>query len=257
MLDLNQAGEQKEATGGPIPPKSIVLVRLTLRPTKTGKTPGSDPLLTRADSGMEYLDCEFEVLSGTFTGKKIWDNLNLCGAREEGQKKSVDITTRLLRAMVEAVRNINPKDQSPAAVQARKLQRLNELQGIVFGVRVGIKKIKPGDKYVNNTIYRIITPDHEFYAQVMNGQELISSEPIPEPPQANASPSPGWAAPGAAPKPDAPVQGVMAGKWGTVGGQPTVTPPAAANPNPGWATPPSTQGPAFPSEASGMDDVPF
>jgi hypothetical protein len=256
MLDLNNAGEQKEGSG-PIPPKSIVPVRMTLRPAKPGKNPGSQPLLTRAESGMEYLDCEFEILAGQFVGRKMWDNFNLFGARDEGQKKSVDITLRLLRAIVEAVRNINPKDHSPAAVQARNLNSLEELQGTIFGVKVGIKKIKAGDRYVNNSISRIITPEHEFYSQVMNGQDLITSEPVPEITQASAAPAPGWASPGSAARPAAPA----AQGWAPPA---PASRPAPAQTTPAWAQQPlagqrqgQDLGPAFPSEASGMDQVPF
>ena len=260
MLDLNTAGEQKEAAGA-IPPKSIVPVRLTVRAPKAGSE-GSHPLLTRSSNGLEYLNCEFEVMAGQFTGRKIWENLGILG-HTEGQKKNVEISTRKLRAIVEAVRNINPKDQSPQAAQGRRLQSPEELQGILFGVKVGVEKPEAGDRYVNNTISLVITPDHEFYAQVMNGQELITNEPVPTIPQASASPAPGWAAPGAAPaKPAAPVQGTFGG-WGTQ--QPGQAVPAApAHPAqpahaaaPAWAARAAGQGPAFPTNASGMDDVPF
>lgn len=252
MLDLNTAGEQKEAAGA-IPPKSIVPVRLTVRAPKAGSE-GSHPLLTRSSNGLEYLNCEFEVMAGQFTGRKIWENLGILG-HTEGQKKNVEISTRKLRAIVEATRNIQPKDQSPQAVQGRRLKSPEVLQGIVFGVKVGVEKPEAGDRYVNNTISLIITPDHEFYSQVMNGQDLITNEPVPAIPQATAAPAPGWAAPASAPKPAAPVQGSFGG-W-------TPPPPAAPAQQlaraaaPAWATQPAGSGPAFPSEASGMDDVPF
>lgn len=269
MLDLNQAGEQKEAVGA-IPPKSIVPVRLNIRAPKAGFE-GSHPLLTRSEKGLEYLNCEFEVAAGQFQGRKIWENLGIFGITD-GQKKNVEISTRKLRAIVEASRGINPKDQSPQAVQGRRLQSFEALQGIIFGVKVGVEKPEAGDRYVNNTISLIITPDHEFYAQVMGGQELITAESVPSIPQASAAPAPGWAASGApSAKPAAPVQGSFGGWGAQQQPQPvqTVQGQSAQGVTPGWAqtaqaqahTPhPAAQyqaGPAFPSNASGMDDVPF
>lgn len=250
VLDLNQAPEQRESAG-PIPPKSIVPVRLTIRQPKEGKV-GFHPMVTRSDTAYEYLDCEFEVLAGQFQGRKIWENLGLQG-QTDGQKRGVEIAMRKLRAIVEAVRNINPKDASPQAAQGRRLSSPEEIQGATFGVKVSCDKPKPGDRYVNNSISLVITPDHEFYGRVMAGEELITTEPIPEIPQngAGASPQPGWTAP--ASKPAAPAQGTFGG-WGAKQQQQPAAKPAHTS-APAWAQP--TQGPAFPSTASGMDDVPF
>ncbi|MFP5223141.1 MAG: hypothetical protein ACLGSA_12695 [Acidobacteriota bacterium] len=285
MLDLNEAEGQTEARGA-IPPESIVLVRLNLRTPKAGKAQGSHALLTRASSGMEYLDCEFEVVSGTYTGRKMWNNMNLLGTiSTDGQKKAVDITKRMLRAIMEATRGFRPDDASPAAVEARKLQSLDVLQGLMFGVKIGVEKPMDGDRYVNNNIKRIITPDHEFYATVMQGGEFISDKPVPEIPQAAGGPSPSWAAPGtqapnAAPAaPAAPRQGNLTAPGAATFQAPAshqappvqqqYAPPAQhpyqhpyqqppqgnGTPSPAWAR--NDLGPAFPSEASGMDDVPF
>jgi hypothetical protein len=101
---------------------------------------------------------------------------------------------RSLRAIVEASRGINPKDQSPASTKARILNSLAELNGLEFGVVVDCEKPSVGDKYVNNTIKKVITPDHEFYAKVMAGEESISAEPLPVIPASHADPKPGWAA---------------------------------------------------------------
>lgn len=280
MLDLNEAEGQSEARGA-IPPESIVLVRLNLRTPKAGKAQGQYPLLTRASTGMEYLDCEFEVVSGTYTGKKMWDNLNIMGTvSTDNQRKSVDISKRMLRAIAEAVRGIDPKDASPSAVQARHLQSFEQLQGVMFGVKVGVEKPMAGDRYVNNNIKRIITPDHEYYANVMQGGEFISDKPIPEIPQAAGGPSPSWAAPGTqAPNaaPAAPRQGSLTAPGAATFQAPAAhqappvqqqyAPPAqqqyqqpAPNngvPNVAWAQPHPPQGGAFPTTAAGMDDVPF
>lgn len=261
VLDLNDAEEQREGTSGAIPPKSIVPVQLTIRRPKQGKE-GFHPMVVASDTGYQYLDCEFEVMAGQFQGRKIWENLGLMGT-SDGQKKGVEIAKRKLRAIVEAIRNIQPKDASPQAAQGRRLNSIEEIQGAFFGIKVGVEKPKSGDKYVNNSIALIITPDHEFYNQVMSGNDLITDEALPDIPPASGSPAPSWAAGGAAKAPAAAPPGQ--GSWAA---PKTQTPPAGNSSTattPGWATQPAQLhtpaqdhlGPAFPTEASGMDSIPF
>jgi len=212
-IDLNQAEEQREARGA-IPPKSKVLVKLNIRPAKEGFE-GSAPGLTTARSGMEYLSCELEVLAGQFKGQKIWNNYNVQNASTDGQRKAIEISMRSIRAMVEASRNINPKDASPTAKQARLLNEWTDLDGIYFPVVVGCEVSTPnaqGTRYVNNTIEKIVTPDQDDYAMLMEGGEVITDNPLPKIPEAgeSAPPSPAW---GKAPQPATVPQ--QANKWAT------------------------------------------
>lgn len=297
VIDLNDAEEQKESFS-PIPPDSMVLVRMTLLYPKNNN--GQSNFVGLSDSGYQFLNPELEVLSGKFTGRKFRENLGVgtildtipqgqpvppdVKAKGDNQAKAVQIAMRKVRAMVEASRNINPKDQSPAALQNRRLSDWRELDQMFFGIVVGVQKIKAGDRYVNNEIKKVITPDHEFYATVMQGGEFISDKPVPEIPQASGGPSPSWAAPGtqaptAAPAaPVAPRQGNLAAPGSATFSAPAAhqappaqqqyAPPAQQQyqqppqgngaPSPAWATPqPGQGGPAFPTEASGMDQVPF
>jgi len=206
VFDLNQAEEQKEFLGA-IPPGSMVKVKLTI---KQPKNPGSDPCLSVTKNGLEQLGCEFEVVSGTFKGKKMWENYGITGAKTEGHQKNIQISMRSLRAMVEASRGISPKDQSPAATKSRMLESVAELNGLEFGIVVDCEKPSAGDRYVNNTIKKIITPDHDdFYAKVMAGGEFISAEPVPQIPEGNPDPKPDWASAqgAAAPATSAPASG--------------------------------------------------
>ncbi|KAF0234122.1 MAG: hypothetical protein FD177_1034 [Desulfovibrionaceae bacterium] len=277
-IDLNQAEEQKESFG-PIPPDSMVLVRVTLLCPKNNN--GQSNFVGLSDSGYQFLTAELEVLSGSFIGKKFRENLGVAAATDKGMQ-GVQIAMRKIRAMVEASRGINPKDQSPAALQSRKLSDWRELDQMFFGIVVGVQKPKPGDRYVNNEIKKVITPDHEFYATVMQGGEFISDKPVPEIPQAAGGPSPSWAAPGtqtpnAAPAaPVAPRQGNLTAPGAATFQAPAANqappvqqqyappaqqqyqqPPANGVPNVAWAQPQPGQGGAFPTEASGMDQVPF
>lgn len=263
-IDFNAADEQRESAGA-IPAGSMVKVRLTVRPPQVA---GSDPMLKLSKKGdCEMLDCEFEVIAGQFATRKIWNNYIIDGV-SDGHKKAGQISMRTMRAIVEAMRGISPKDQSSAATQARVIAGWSDLQGAEFGIVVGIDQPKPGDRYVNNTIKRILTADDEQYQAIMAGGEILTDAPIPEIPQASAAAAtPGWAAPKAAPA--APAQGALptgpaAPKqaWQTpktAAAATTATPPQANGGMPKWAAPTGGQmpPPAFPSQASGMDDVPF
>jgi len=274
-IDFNAADEQRESAGA-IPAGSMVKVRLTIRQPEAGFV-GSDPMLKLSKKAdCEMLDCEFEVVSGQFATRKIWNNYIVDGV-STGHKKAGQISMRTMRAIVEAMRGISPKDTSPAATQGRRIAQWSDLQGAEFGVAVGVDQPKPGDRYVNNTIKRILTADDEQYQAIMAGGEIITDAPIPEIPQASAATAaPGWAAPKATPA--APAQGTLqapstaapktawqAPKTASV---PVATPaPAGAMPStsaakggmPKWAAPAGGQmpPPAFPTQVSGMDDVPF
>lgn len=242
-LDLNQADEQRESLGA-IPPNSMVKVRMDIRKPEYAKQ-GSDPMLTVSRNGdCEMLNCEFVVTAGAFQGKKIWNNFVVAGA-SDGHKKAAQISMRTMRAIVEAVRGISPKDASPTATQARMLNAWGDLQGVEFGIIVAIEPPKAGDKYVNNRIKRIVTKDDEQYQHVMSGGEIITDAAIPEIPQAApTTAAPAWAAP----KPAAPpVQATLppTQPWQAPKAAVTPPPPQANGGMPGWAAP------------KGMDGVPF
>lgn len=256
MIDLNNAEEQREGTGSKAcPPDSIVMVQMILRQPKAGSE-GSMPMLVRAQSGLEQLDCEFVISGGAYGGAKWFDRLSVGNAHTEGQKKAVDIAMRTIRAMVESSRGINPKDASPSAAQQRVLQSWEELNGIYFPAMLDAVVSEPngqGKCFVNNKLKRVITPDKaEEYALVCNGGEIITDKPLPEIPATEASAKPNWAAPApapqAAPKTAAPMAPPAAAAPRPAA-QPVAHPQAVApRPAPNWAqTPP----PAAPPRADG------
>lgn len=218
-IDLNTAEEQREG-GRTVPPGSIVLVQMTIRQPKAGME-GSDPFLTMARSGMEYLNCEFEVAQGSYKGQKFWDNFNVAGATTAGQAKAVEISMQRLRAIVEASRGISPKDSSPQATQNRILKSWEELNGVYFPAMLDAVLSDPSPKdgkvYVNNTLKRIITPDKtEEYTTVADGGEIITNNPLPSvdaAPVRPASPAPPAAPQYVAPPAAAPAQNPIP-KWG-------------------------------------------
>lgn len=177
MINLNNAEEQKEFTKGPIPSGSMVKLKMTIREPSTEKKSSVDPMLTKpaSNNGNDYLNCEFEVVTGTFENLKIWQNLVLAGS-----DKASKISMATLRAIVEAARNVSPEDASPAATQARNLNSFADLNNMEFPAVVGIEQPKKGDLYINNNIKKIITPNMPEYQELMSGGEKITNTPIPE-----------------------------------------------------------------------------
>lgn len=240
MLNFNGAGEQKEFGGGngPIPPKSIVKVRMAVREPSDKKRSSIHPMLTisSADNNNHYLDCEFEVMTGRFAGVKVWQNFIVSGS-----EKATAISMAFLRAVIEASRGIDPKDASPLATQARILSDWRDFSGMEFPVMIGVKKPKVGDQYINNEIMRAITPDKAEYRQVMAGGEIVSDLPIPAIPEGGQSTQQGAPAWGAAQQPAPPTQQSPPPAW--AGAQ--APPPVQSPPPPQQSSPAGSKKPAW------------
>jgi len=191
MIDLGQAPEQKETNNGPIPPKSIVLVRMEIRHPKAGKQAQDDPEVTVFSSGLRGLDCEFHVVGGKYVGTKIWENLFLPPGMQtitltKGQEGACNGAFAKMRAMIEASRNLDPND--PAA--NRSINSWFDLHDLTFPVKVGVQKPKPTDIYINNSISKVLVPGDEHFDEVSAGGEVITDEPIPELPKASETAQP-------------------------------------------------------------------
>ncbi|MCP4120997.1 MAG: hypothetical protein GY820_12715 [Gammaproteobacteria bacterium] len=182
---INFAEEKEQPTGGCIPEDSICLFRMEIRqPTKEEKK-SQDPWVSQSDTGIKYLDCCFEVTCGAYKGRKIFEVIALPVSMQTaqltaGHVKWANGSGAKLRAITEAVRGIDPKDQSRNAMIGRAVNGWHEFNGMIFPVKVGYKKIEDKDKYVNNRIRAIITPNRDGYQSVMDGGEIITDKPIPE-----------------------------------------------------------------------------
>ena len=253
-IDLNTAGEQQTSTSLVIPPHSKVQVQLSIIYPDAGRAGASAPELTRAHSGLEYLATKLTVTRGSFAGKVMYQNFNLANAQTTGQQKAVDISIRSIRAMVEASRGIRPKDNSPTATQARKLQRWSELDGLTCFIVVDCEQSQPSHKgkvYINNRLYSVVTIDDPCYQQLTQQGEIISNEPVPEVQQTTAAapaPRPSWVAQQPASAASAPTPA-----WGQPAPtQQPATPLQPAAPTPSWgATPPPM------AASANTDTVPF
>ncbi|MDY0037972.1 MAG: hypothetical protein RBS05_18835 [Zoogloea oleivorans] len=226
MLDFNQDEIQGAVGAGPIPEDSIVQLRMSIRPPRTGKEGNEHGLFCRSAKGNEYIDVEFECPEGSaFAGRKIWEMFTLAG-REE----AVKISRRTLRAILESARGISPSDMSPQATEARKISDWADFNGMAFLAQVGIvveQSTKDGRWYANNTIKKVITKDD---GDAYSG-EKISDKPLPTLPDATAT------------QPAAPAPAANAPAWGqTQAAAPASVAPAVAAapaqkpPMPAWAT---------------------
>lgn len=197
FLDLNEASEQSTGMGSAIPPNSCVVVKIHLRSASeasSGKSEqlkqGSKPLLIKSKkSSLEYLDAVMEVVDGKYKGRKIYHKFNCLGAQNDGQRKAVDISRAQIRALVECAKGIDPKDNSPQACQARKVD-LEDLEGMVFPILVDCEQSQTINKtgteyYCNNVMKRIIVSSDIQWTELREKGEVISDEPVPTYPVAS------------------------------------------------------------------------
>lgn len=185
IIDLGQEQEQKERAYGPVPGGSRVLVRLTVEPPRYPSS--EDRLVAQAKSGLLYLYCRLEVIGGTYDGVYWHENIMLpCGVQyiglTEGQRKVCGSGGRTLRAIVEAVNRIEPKDVSPQAAEKRRLSSWSELDGVEFPARLGIDRQpyegNDGRLYWSNTLGRVLTCSDREYQEILNGGEFITDGPV-------------------------------------------------------------------------------
>lgn len=180
MIDLSQEQEQKSAYG-PVPSGSRVLVRLTIEKPKYASH--DDELVAMAKTGLLQLFCRLEVAAGSYEGVVWYENITLPSRAQnirltEGQQKACGSGGRTLRAIVEAVRGVDPKDKSPEADRKRVLNSWSDLDGMEFPARLGISREpyegSDGRMYWSNTLVRILPCTDKEYQEIMNGSEVIT-----------------------------------------------------------------------------------
>jgi hypothetical protein len=168
-FDFNSVDEQSFDV---IPDGTIVVVQLKIREGNAGE----NGLLTRSKNGKaEGLDCEFTVVEGPHTKRKIFGFYVLSGVTD-GHAQAADITKRRLRAILESARGIKPADVSDAAKKAR-VAEYRDFAGICFMTKLGIEPAK-GDFKAKNILASVITPDmKEWHPIEQIEQPLMHSTP--------------------------------------------------------------------------------
>ena len=159
-IDFNLAERQSAPAGEPIPEGTVAPVIMALREIKTGK------------SGAQGLDVEYTVTAGPFKGRKAWGWIGIAGNGSEDHNTMVRISHAALRAMLESAYGIDPADDKAAAMEARRINEWEDLDGLEFVARFSVEAAKD---YVDqrtgetktgkakNTL-RAVTPDDQDYA---------------------------------------------------------------------------------------------
>lgn len=109
-----------------------------------------------------------------------------------------------------------------AARRPLQVKSVEELNNLRFPAKLGLKKephIKDGREYWNNRILAVVTPEKKEYSQLMSGREIITD--------------------------------------GAITGVKPVSSASSSTVSAGASYSTSSGSAPFPSEASGMDDVPF
>lgn len=204
-MDFNNAPKQ-ESNFELIPNGTIATVAMKIRPGGAGEG-GWFKQSQSSDSIM--LDCEFVVVSGPYAKRKIWQFVGISGGKLNDKGESIfgNMGKALIRAILESARNINPEDQSQQAMDARRINSLDDFQGMEFRARIGVQKDKTGQYDPKNQIKEAVTPDMKGYVDdgTGGGQPMAQAAPAaaapawggsstpPPPPSEAANPTPAWA----------------------------------------------------------------
>jgi hypothetical protein len=181
-FDFNTADEQRGFDV--IPDKTVAIVQMHVREGNAGE----DGLLKRSKSGgAEGLDCEFTVVEGPYTKRKIFGFYVLSGTTD-GHAQAADITRSRLRAILESARGIKPTDVSEVAKKAR-IAEYRDFDGIRFMARIGVEPAK-GEYRAKNVLATVITPDmKEWHPIEQVEQPLMHALPT----EAKTIVKPAWA----------------------------------------------------------------
>ena len=197
--DFNDAEQQNDFNV--IPKGTVARLRMTIKP---GGYDHPDFNWTGGyatqsfETGSVYLSCEFVILEGPFAKRKVFSNIGLYSPKGEtwGQ-----MGRSFIRAMLNSSRQINPKDMSPQAAAARRIQGFHELDGIEFVGRIDVEKDGKGEW--RNIVKFAIEPGAPEYLQPAGHSASIPSRattanpashpgiPAAKPAPANHKPS--WA----------------------------------------------------------------
>ena len=127
--DFGNAEDQQ--TFDIIPKGTIARVRMTIKPggyndPDQGWTGG---YATLGDSGAVYLNCEFVVTEGPFARRKVW---SLIGLHSPKGPTYANMGRSFIKGILNSARGFSAKDDSPQAMQARRIDGIGDLDGIEF-----------------------------------------------------------------------------------------------------------------------------
>lgn len=190
-MDMNTAEEQ---TGGDvIPHKTLAKVYMKIRPGDYDDAANGwkGGYATRSENtGSVYLDCEFTVIGGKYNKRKVW---TLIGLHSPKGPKWGQMGRSFVRAALESAKGIKADDASDAAMNARVISGLGDLDGLEFIAQIDVEKAEAGSEYGDkNKINTVIPVTHKDYAALMNGQETAPASVTQQSAQASGA-TPAWA----------------------------------------------------------------
>jgi len=171
-MDFNNATPQQ--TFDPIPKGTIAKVYMTIKPGGYNN-PDRDwtggYATCNSVSGAVYLNCEFVVMEGQYTKRKVW---SLIGLHSPKGDEWNNIGRSFIRAILNSARGFSEKDESPEAVAARNIKSFAELDGIEFIARIDVEKNKATGEE-RNVIKMAVTKGHKDYPE--NAQAVGTAAP--------------------------------------------------------------------------------
>jgi hypothetical protein len=172
-----------------IPRGTLARVRLSIRPGGY-----DDPeqgwagcYATRGATGAVYLSCEFTVLEGPYTNRKVFSLIGLCSPKGPDW---ADQGRALIRSILSSARGISDRDTTPEAQAARRITGFADLNGLEFAARIDVGTDASGMD--SNEIRVAVTPDHRQYAAIMATALAIAAPGAPSDP---AALRPSWTPP--------------------------------------------------------------
>lgn len=146
-----------------IPDATVLRVKLRIRPGgfNDSSQGWTDGYASRGKSGSIYLNCEYTVVGGEYTGKKIF---SLIGLKSLKGPWWANKGRGLIRGILNAAHGISEKDTSQNAIKARRVSSFKDIDGLQFFVRVKIVKNQNGR--FQNDIGEAIAPDESEHQQV-------------------------------------------------------------------------------------------
>lgn len=163
-LDFNTAEEYSEY--GLIPAGTLARVKLHIRAgnhNDESKGWKGNYATRNEETGAIYLNCEFTIIGGRYARHKIWQLIGLYSNKNNNRWGAMGRS--FIRIILNSAKGFNDKDMSEAAVAARKISSLNELEGLEFAAGIEVEKDLSGNE--RNVIKRVLTPQHKDYAEIM------------------------------------------------------------------------------------------
>jgi hypothetical protein len=151
-----------------LPKGTLAKAVFTIRPGSMGP----DGWLTQSKTSQAlYIKGEFTICFGPYINRKVFSKIGIKGTKKGPSGEDIwgAMGKRQLRALLESARNINPKDESEQAINARKVNDYSDLQGLACVIKIGIEVDESGFNADRNKVASFITPDHQDYAALMAG----------------------------------------------------------------------------------------